>query len=355
MATDKPFGYLFINLNSKDRNLTLTILKIERLKQLHPFVDILAKAKPKLRHALLKNLDKDIVKAFSQLCLNITNSNISMPLCQKKRCSQHRKIIHDLSEMAAVRPYKLIPMETAIQPRQRFEYEMADFLNSDSISDSEKLLLFQSAISRLQKYRSDMTKPIKVDVVSKPSQPSELQPSGPLASRRDPSVRTASITTGPIRDIYKGFSRRFDIPNPPTHHGLFQLGPQQISPSGKSQKKNDFGRLKNELESDTFIELIATSPKCYSVLTQNEKLKKAAKGTSKHLMKKYLTAERFKEAVFEGRVIRTTTNAIRSLKLKLYTMEVVRTAISGVSDKVYIFDDRITTLPLGRYKIEEMN
>ncbi|KAK2702080.1 hypothetical protein QYM36_019309 [Artemia franciscana] len=121
-----------------------------------------------------------------------------------------------------------------------------------------------------------------------------------------------------------------------------------------SQKKNEFGRLKNELGSDTFIELIAASPKCYCVVTQNEKLKKAAKGTSKHLMKKYLTAERFKEAVFEGRVIRTTTNAIRSLKLKLYTMEVVRTAISGFSDKVYIFDDGITTLPLGHYKIEEM-
>ena len=93
-----------------------------------------------------------------------------------------------LPEMAAVRPYKLIPLETAIQPRQRFEYEMADFLNNDSISVSEKLLLFQSAMSRLQKYRNDMTKPIKVDVVSKPNLPSEPQPSGPLASRRDPTA-----------------------------------------------------------------------------------------------------------------------------------------------------------------------
>ncbi|KAK2718762.1 hypothetical protein QYM36_005936 [Artemia franciscana] len=118
-----------------------------------------------------------------------------------------------------------------------------------------------------------------------------------------------------------------------------------------SQTKNEFRRLKNELGSDTFIELIAASPKFYCVVTQNEKLKKAAKGTSKHLMKKYLTAERFKEAIFEGRVIRTTTNAIKSLKLKLYTMEVVRAAISGVSDKVYIFNDGITTLPLGHYKI----
>ncbi|KAK2712811.1 hypothetical protein QYM36_011488 [Artemia franciscana] len=67
------------------------------MKQLHPFVEILAKAKPKLRRALLQNLDKDIVKAFSELCLNITNSNISMPLCQKKRCCQHCKIIRDLS------------------------------------------------------------------------------------------------------------------------------------------------------------------------------------------------------------------------------------------------------------------
>ncbi|KAK2720281.1 hypothetical protein QYM36_004231 [Artemia franciscana] len=43
-------------------------------------------------------------------------------------------------------------------------------------------------MSRLQKYRSDMTKPIKVDVVSKPSLPSEPQPIGPLASRRDPTA-----------------------------------------------------------------------------------------------------------------------------------------------------------------------
>ncbi|KAK2722984.1 hypothetical protein QYM36_003247 [Artemia franciscana] len=254
-------------------------------------------------------------------------------------------------------------------------------------------------MSRLQKYRSDMTKPIKVDVSSKPSlvfenigkfcalpSPSRLalaantsqqeaqnflekQESYTLQRRylrpkhfrrtialyffenaqadlmsldgsyakHNAPYKFLLVIIDILKNIYKGFSRRFDIPNPPTHHGLFQLGPQQISPSGKSQKKNDFGRLKNELE------------------RYNEKLKKAAKGTSKHLMKKYLTAERFKEAVFEGRVIRTTTNAIRSLKLKLYTMEVVRTAISGVSDKVYIFDDRITTLPLGRYKIEEMN
>ena len=90
--------------------------------------------------------------------------------------------------MAAVRPYKLIPLETAIQPRQRFEYKMADFLNNDSITDSEKLVLFQSAMSRLQKYRSDMTKPIKMDIVSKPSLPSEPQPNGPLASRQDPTA-----------------------------------------------------------------------------------------------------------------------------------------------------------------------
>ncbi|KAK2703358.1 hypothetical protein QYM36_018149 [Artemia franciscana] len=90
--------------------------------------------------------------------------------------------------MAAVPPYKLIPLATAIQPRQRFEYEMADFLNNDSISDSEKSLLFQSAMSRLQKYRNDMTIPIKVDVVPKPSLPLEPQPSGPLVSRRDPTA-----------------------------------------------------------------------------------------------------------------------------------------------------------------------
>ncbi|KAK2711782.1 hypothetical protein QYM36_012787 [Artemia franciscana] len=121
-----------------------------------------------------------------------------------------------------------------------------------------------------------------------------------------------------------------------------------------SQKKNEFGRLKKEVGSDTYIELIAASPKYHCVVTQNDKLKRAAKGTSKHLMKKCLSTERFKETVFEGRVIRTTTNATRSLKLKSYTMEVVRTAISAVSGKVYILNDGITTLPLGHYKIEEM-
>jgi len=79
--------------------------------------------------------------------------------------------------MAVVQPYKLIPLETSIQPRHRFKYEIADILNNDSMSNSEKLLLFQSAMSHLQKYPSDMTKPIKVDVVSKSSLPSEQQPS----------------------------------------------------------------------------------------------------------------------------------------------------------------------------------
>jgi len=58
-----------------------------------------------------------------------------------------------------------------------------------------------------------------------------------------------------------------------------QLGPHQISPSG-----------------DMFIELIAALPKCHYVVMQNER---AAKGTSKHLMKKNLTADRFKEAVLK--------------------------------------------------------
>ncbi|KAK2728007.1 hypothetical protein QYM36_008473 [Artemia franciscana] len=44
-------------------------------------------------------------------------------------------------------------------------------------------------MSHLQKYRSDMTKPINVNFVLKLSLLSEPQPSGPLASRWDPTVR----------------------------------------------------------------------------------------------------------------------------------------------------------------------
>ncbi|KAK2702059.1 hypothetical protein QYM36_019329 [Artemia franciscana] len=131
--------------------------------------------------------------------------------------------------MAAVRPYKLIPLETAIQPRQRFEYEMADFLNNDSISDSEKLLLFQSAMSRLQKYRSYMTKPIKVDVVSKPSLPSEPQPSGPQVSRRDPTAvnQNLGLCAAPVNQNHgPGVAEPFS-PQASTqeYEGLFEKFP----------------------------------------------------------------------------------------------------------------------------------
>ncbi|KAK2713122.1 hypothetical protein QYM36_011725 [Artemia franciscana] len=106
---------------------------------------------------------------------------------------------------------------------------MADFLNNDSISDSEKLLLFQSAMSRLQKYRSDMTRPIKVDVVSKPSLPTEPQPSGPLVSQRDPTVvnRNPGPCAAPVNQNHGSGAAEPFSPQASTqeYEGLFERLP----------------------------------------------------------------------------------------------------------------------------------
>ncbi|KAK2702620.1 hypothetical protein QYM36_018774 [Artemia franciscana] len=93
-------------------------------------------------------------------------------------------------------------------------------------------------MSRLLKYRSDMTKPIKVDVVSKPSLPSEPQPSGPLASRRDPTAvnQNLGLCTTPVNQNHgPGVAEPFS-PQASTgeYEGLFEKLPVSYRQSAQS-------------------------------------------------------------------------------------------------------------------------
>lgn len=71
------------------------------LKELHenqPLFSILSKAKPRLRRAILSNVDDKFIKLVSELCLNLAGSNIDMSDALKKRICKHRSTVRFLAK-----------------------------------------------------------------------------------------------------------------------------------------------------------------------------------------------------------------------------------------------------------------
>lgn len=60
------------------------------------------------------------------------------------------------------KPYKLTAIDEALSPLQTFEGNLTDFLNDNSIPDDQKLLIFQTALRRVDKQKPYQIKPISV-------------------------------------------------------------------------------------------------------------------------------------------------------------------------------------------------
>lgn len=60
-----------------------------RLKQNITYIDILAKAKPKQRSAILQNAEKDLIICLCECALNILNGNVPLNSKQFSRLKTH--------------------------------------------------------------------------------------------------------------------------------------------------------------------------------------------------------------------------------------------------------------------------
>jgi len=59
---------------------------------------VLAKAKPSLRRAILREADKALVFSICEICDNTLNGNVPLKDSEKKQLRKHKKIIRLLAE-----------------------------------------------------------------------------------------------------------------------------------------------------------------------------------------------------------------------------------------------------------------
>jgi hypothetical protein len=72
----------------------------------------------------------------------------------------------------------LTPIELALSPKQHFEDNLDKFLNNETITDDEKLILLRNALPRVNKHKPYREKPLKINVIDQPSDNRETHKKG---------------------------------------------------------------------------------------------------------------------------------------------------------------------------------
>ena len=81
-------------------------------------------------------------------------------------------------------------------------------------------------------------------------------------------------------------------------------------------------------------------------------LKKKCKGVKKVVVKNKITFEDYKKCLFTKKDQERTMNAFRSRKHDVHTESITKIALSANDDKRIILKDKINTLAIEHYKIE---
>ena len=107
------------------------------------------------------------------------------------------------------------------------------------------------------------------------------------------------------------------------------------------------GMFKDELERKIMTELAAHRARAYAFRTEKGIEQKEAKGTKKCVVKKDITFENYKEALFSSKTIIKSQQAFKSDHHNVCTKEYYKIALSNNDDKRLQTFDGITTYPIG--------
>ena len=107
--------------------------------------------------------------------------------------------------------------------------------------------------------------------------------------------------------------------------------------------------FKSETGSDMISRGMFVSPKVYFIQTHDEEIKKRCKGVTTRYVDKNFDMNIYRNCIVENTIPRAKLLAIRSLNYRNFTVNVEKIAMSTISDKVYVCQDGVTTLPLGHY------
>ena len=105
--------------------------------------------------------------------------------------------------------------------------------------------------------------------------------------------------------------------------------------------------MKDECAGVPIAEYVGLRPKMYSVLRADEQLIKKAKGVRKYVIKKQISFENYKDALFNKKQYNHKMNMLRSQKHQIYGISVNKTTLSPLDTKRYISADGIKTYAFG--------
>ena len=100
-----------------------------------------------------------------------------------------------------------------------------------------------------------------------------------------------------------------------------------------NEHKAQLGCVKNECPCVSIKEIVMLRPKCYSILLENDKAKKTAKGVHRHVISNIITHADYRKAYEEKLAMYKETRRIGSLKHQLFTLSQRKLALSSFEDK----------------------
>src|SRR5215469_13183597 len=71
---------------------------MKRIKSNYSALQLLWKAKPKLRKAVLLNCSPDLLKCVGECALNVLRGNVRLTKCSKRKLREHRRLLRKIAD-----------------------------------------------------------------------------------------------------------------------------------------------------------------------------------------------------------------------------------------------------------------
>ena len=149
------------------------------------------------------------------------------------------------------------------------------------------------------------------------------------------------VQTDNIEDDLKNkFGYLMDFSNFPKDHRCFD----------ESHKK-EIGFLKLENAEKSISQFVGLKSKLYSMLFNDNTQKRTAKGLNRSVLKNNIDHSHYLDVIDKNNTYLCKMRRIQSREHHLKTIELSKLIFTSFDDKRYIFDDGISTLPFGHYKL----
>src|SRR5215475_7782503 len=99
---------------------------MKRIRSNYSALELLKKAKPKLRRAILLNCGPDLLKSLGECALNVLHGNVKLGKCLKRKLQKHRVVLRKIAnkrvsldnkrKMIVQRGGFLLPLLSAVLP-----------------------------------------------------------------------------------------------------------------------------------------------------------------------------------------------------------------------------------------------